>query len=211
MIEQCAAAGARHGRVPGWVTRWRAEVGNWASRRWRRPQLPVRRRRTAVLVHRTRDDGWLATITSDDDRSPQHWAELTPACGPRIGCALPTMTGSRRPARIRTASAGSQPTISVRDPRRHDYSWRSASRCAGPRADLVRRRSRTGRCLGSVGVEVSAAMPAGSRSATGHIWTPAAGADRGSRTARDSAPETAELADWIMIRCAATLRPGMSR
>ena len=68
------------------VIRWRAEVGNWASRRVAaaagfRFDGTVRR----LLVHRGElVDGWLATITARRPRRRPHWAEPPPVRGPQV-------------------------------------------------------------------------------------------------------------------------------
>jgi [ribosomal protein S5]-alanine N-acetyltransferase len=65
------------------VIRWRAVVGNWASRRVAAKvgfifDGTVRR----LLVHRGELlDGWIATLTRDDPRVPQPWLDPVEMCG----------------------------------------------------------------------------------------------------------------------------------
>ena len=84
------------------VLRWRAQVGNWGSRRVAaaagfRFDGAVRR----LLPHRGQlCDGWIATLTAEDPRTPLHWLEppvltgtktilrpFTDADAPRIAAA----------------------------------------------------------------------------------------------------------------------------
>jgi RimJ/RimL family protein N-acetyltransferase len=66
--------------------RWRAVVGNWASRRVAakagfRLEGTVRR----LLVHRGRRyDGWVATLTRDDERTPLRWLDLPVLTGTHV-------------------------------------------------------------------------------------------------------------------------------
>ena len=71
------------------VIRWRAVVGNWASRRVAAKvgfvfDGTVRR----LLVHRGELlDGWIATLTRDDPRVPQPWLAPDRDAGPRRSTA----------------------------------------------------------------------------------------------------------------------------
>jgi len=193
------------------VIRWRAEVGNWASRRVAaaagfRFDGTVRR----LLVHRGRQvDGWLATITSDDDRSPRHWAEPAPVRGPRVALRAFVDSDVDRiveacadPDSQRWLAALPSP-YEIRDA--HDYLLAIRELAALGRgltwcvADPA-----TGRCLGSVGVE---GLGGYARRVEIGYWTHPDARGRGltAEAVRlvTAHLETAELADSIMIRCAA--------
>jgi len=77
------------------VIRWRAFVGNWASRRVAAKVGFVFDGRIRRLLPRRGEllDGWMATLTADDPRLPQSW--LTPvelrADGVRLGRSMPGM------------------------------------------------------------------------------------------------------------------------
>jgi [ribosomal protein S5]-alanine N-acetyltransferase len=193
------------------VIRWRAAVGNWASRRVAsaagfRFDGSVRR----LLGHRGElVDGWLATITSDDDRLPQQWSEPTPLRGPRV--MLRAFVDSDVD---RIAEACSDPDsqrwlaalpfpYEIRDA--HGYLLairelaalgRGLTWCAADPA--------TGRCHGSVGVE---GLGGYARRVEIGYWTHPDARGRGltAEAVRlvTAHLETAELADSIMIRCAA--------
>jgi hypothetical protein len=99
------------------LIRWRALVGNWASRRVAaKAGLVFYGAVRGLLVQRGElHDGWIATLVRDDPRVPQPWLRslgcarsrckaLVSDCGPS---AAPMSTASSKPAPTRARHIGS--------------------------------------------------------------------------------------------------------
>jgi ribosomal-protein-alanine N-acetyltransferase len=193
------------------VIRWRAEVGNWASRRVAaaagfRFDGTVRR----LLVHRGQlVDGWLATITNDDDRSSQLWGEPTPLRGPRVILRAFLDSDVDRIVEACTDSDSQRWLGALPSPyeSRDAYAYLEAIReltAIGRGLTWCVADPATGTCLGSVGVE---GLGGYARRVEIGYWTHPDARGRGvtAEAVRlvTAHLETADLADSILIRCAA--------
>jgi ribosomal-protein-alanine N-acetyltransferase len=193
------------------VIRWRAEVGNWASRRVAaaagfRFDGTVRR----LLVHRGElVDGWLASITSEDDRSPQQWSEPTLLRGPRV-LVRPFLDSDVDRIVEACSDAESQHWLAalpspyeIRDAYDHLQAIRELA-ALGRALTWCVADPATGRCIGSIGVE---GLGGYARRVEIGYWTHPDARGRGltAEAVRlvTAHLETGELADSIMIRCAA--------
>ena len=141
------------------LIRWRAVVGNWASRRVAANvgfvfDGTVR----SLLVQRGElRDGWIATLVRDDPRLPQPWLQPIEMDGRRPAASLPQLR--RRPHRrsllgprhgiLARLDAAAVPASQRLQLSRLD---RRAGRAPG-RCCLVYRGSEDDRCLGSISLD----------------------------------------------------------
>lgn len=192
--------------------RWLARVGNWGSRRVAAAAgFRFDGRVRKLLPHRGElVDGWQATITSDDPRSPLRWLDPPVLTGERV--VLRPFADGDAPAIVEACSEERTQFWLISLPIPYDdhdaadfvegtrelaAQGRGLSWCVADRVD--------DRCLGSVGLDGFGGYSR--RSEIGY-WTHPSSRGRGlmseAVTLATSYAENANLVDSISIRCATT-------